>query len=270
MDTREIVEINSEELKGIIASKREKDFSIIDVREKFEYEENHIPGALWIELSEIINRPELVPGSKEVVFYCKAGPRSMVASEIFGESEKSEASLIYNLKHGLDDWNGAKLETPPKIDLFKGMENFEDLIKRAMELEKGAFNFYGYIYDNYKSLPYLDSINVLRKAETAHAKTLFKALKKPSSEFDSYFESLKGDIIESGITAEQAIKKIENFNGNFSINLLEFLLLIEASAYDLYKVMAEKKKETKTTFLKIAQEEKAHMRSIASSFILCA
>ena len=271
MDSVEITEINTEELNKIIAEKREKDYALIDVRQEFEYNESHIPGAVLIEISEIIKNPGLVPDSKEIVFYCKSGHRSKAAAKFFVESGKADTnSKVFNLEYGIDEWKGAELEVPPKIDLFKGKTNIEDLIIRAMELEKGAYNFYSYIYDNFQNLPYLDTINILRKAETAHAKTLFKRLQRPMDEFNDFFSSINGDILESGINTEEAVKKIESFKGNFCINILEFLLLIEVSAYDLYKVMAAREKEAEKTFLMIAQEEKAHMRSIASSFVLCA
>jgi rhodanese-related sulfurtransferase len=271
MYSQQIEQLESDDLKKIIAEKKEKQYTIIDVREDFEYKQNHIPGSSWIKLSEIENNPEIVPEASEVIFYCRTGARSMAAAKLFAESKKSEKTdKILNLKSGIIGWDGAELEIPPKIDLFKGKTSVEDLIIRGMELEKGAYNFYSYIYDNYKELPYIDTINVLRKAETAHARTLYKRLDKPAEEFDSFFDSLNGDILESGMNTKEAVNVIESFSGNFCINILEFLLLIEVSAYDLYKVISEKSPETKDTFLLIAQEEKAHMRSIASSFVLCA
>jgi rubrerythrin len=76
--------------------------------------------------------------------------------------------------------------------------------------------------------------------------------------------------MESGISTEEALKKIESLENNICIGLLEFLVLMEVMAYDLYKVMAEKEKSAQKTFTTIAQEEKAHMRTIASAFVLCA
>ncbi|MCB9494584.1 MAG: hypothetical protein H6681_03955 [Desulfobacteraceae bacterium] len=271
MNQKIISEIESDDLRQFIAEKKEKDFTIVDVREEFEYSQSHIPGALWVRLSDIEKDPSLVPDSKEVVFYCRSGARSMVAAKMFIESEKSvPCENIYNLKSGMLGWDGAEIEERPKIDLFKGSKTLEDLIIRGMELEKGAFNLYSAISEKYKTLPYIDSINMLKKAETAHAKTLFKRLGRPMEEFDSYFQSLDGDIMESGITTSEALKKIESLDKNLCTGLLEFLVLMEVMAYDLYKVMAEKEKTAQKTFLTIAQEEKAHMRIIASAFILCA
>jgi rhodanese-related sulfurtransferase len=271
MNQKIISELGSDELKKFIAEKKEKDFALVDVREEFEYNESHIPGASWIRLQELEKNPSLVPDAKEVVFYCRSGARSMAAAKLFLESKSSNsAEKIYNLKPGMLGWDGAELFEIPEIDLFKGKNTLEDLVIRGMELEKGAFKLYSSISEKYKNLPYIDSINMLKKAETAHAKTLFKRLGRPMEEFDSYFDSLEGDIMESGISTDEALKKIESIEKNICTGLLEFLVLMEVMAYDLYKVMAEKEKSAKKTFLTIAQEEKAHMRIIASSFILCA
>jgi rhodanese-related sulfurtransferase len=271
MNQQSISEIESEELRKFIAEKKEKDFTLVDVREEFEYNESHIPGAVWVKLSEVEKNPSLVPRSKEVVFYCRSGARSHAAARLFLESESSaQTDSIYNLKSGMLGWDGAQIEEIPKIDLFKGKKELDELIIRAMELEKGAFELYSAISEKYENLPYIDSINMLKKAETAHARTLFKRLGRPMEEFDSYFNSLSGDIMESGISTAQALKKIESLDKNICIGLLEFLVLMEVMAYDLYKVMAEKEKNAQKTFLTIAQEEKAHMRTIASAFILCA
>ncbi|MDY0131567.1 MAG: rhodanese-like domain-containing protein [Desulforegulaceae bacterium] len=270
MAPKTISDIQSDELRKFIAEKKEKDFALVDVREDFEYNESHIPGAAWIKLSELEKNPSLVPQSKEVVFYCRSGARSFAAARIFLDSENSkETQVVYNLKSGILGWDGVQLEEIPKFDVFKGKTKIEDLLIRAMELEKGAFNLYNSISEKYKNLPYIDLINRLKKAEIAHGKILFKRLGKPMEEFDSYFASLKGDLMESGISTDQALKKIESVETNLCIGLLEFLVLMEVMAYDLYKVMAEKEKSAKETFLLIAQEEKSHIRTIASAFALC-
>lgn len=195
----------------------------------------------------------------------------MAAAKIFEESAKSKkTNAIRNLAQGMLGWDGATLPDAPKIDLFKGKKSFEDLILRAMELEKGAYLFYSAIYEKYKFLPYAETIKTLKKAETSHAKILFSRLDIPVKEFDPYFKNIQGEIMESGVTVEEALSHIDSFSENICIDLLEFLINIEVSAYDLYKVLAQKNENTKSVFMAIAQEEKAHMRSIASSFILCA
>ncbi len=265
-----ITDVTSEELRTIIDGNKETQFSIIDVREDFEYHSGHIPGAIWIRLSEIENQPDLVPDTREVIFYCRSGVRSMAAAKLFEESEKSKnVSSIKNLTNGMLGWNGAKLLNMPKINLFKNQHSLEELIFKAMEFEKGAYLFYSAIYDRYDFLPYVGTIKALQKAETAHGKILFRHLGRPMDEFDSCFQNLSGEIMESGMSVEQALDQMESFSENICIDLLEFLIYMELAAYDLYKVMAQKKEDTKSVFLAIAQEEKSHIRSIASSFARC-
>lgn len=58
---------------------------IIDVREPYEYEENHVDGALNIPPAELLagaKKLEGVPKDTELVLYCRSGSRSNASIEI--------------------------------------------------------------------------------------------------------------------------------------------------------------------------------------------
>ena len=69
------------EAKEIMDS--EKDFLVLDVREKDEYESGHIPGAVLIPYTEIENKAEeiITDKNKQILVYCRSGRRSKIASE---------------------------------------------------------------------------------------------------------------------------------------------------------------------------------------------
>jgi adenylyltransferase/sulfurtransferase len=74
--------------------------TVVDVRENWEYEKDHIAGAKLIPLARIIGNPAQITDD-HVVFVCEVGQRSGVAAEV-------AASLgyenLYNLEGGMSAW----------------------------------------------------------------------------------------------------------------------------------------------------------------------
>ena len=93
-------QITPEEAKKIMDSGEEH--IILDTREKDEFDEGHIPGAILIPYTEIENKAEemLPDKDKLILVYCRSGRRSKIAAE-------SLAKLGYtNVKEfgGIIDW----------------------------------------------------------------------------------------------------------------------------------------------------------------------
>ena len=96
-------QITPEEAKKIMDSGEEH--IILDTREKDEFDEGHIPGAILIPYTEIENKAiELIPDKdKLILVYCRSGRRSKIAAEALSK-------LGYtNVKEfgGIIDWTGA-------------------------------------------------------------------------------------------------------------------------------------------------------------------
>lgn len=89
--------------------------------------------------------------------------------------------------------------------------------------------------------------------------------------FETLFDELSGEILESGERLKDVVQRVETLEGNLCLNLMEFSLDVEYSALDLHRTIAEKASdaETRDTFLSIAQAEKAHMRTIAKAIGQC-
>jgi molybdopterin/thiamine biosynthesis adenylyltransferase/rhodanese-related sulfurtransferase len=74
---------------------------LIDVRERWEYDTGHLPGALNIPMSELAQRIAEIPRAGGAVFVCRSGGRSMRACTIaLGAGVASPA----NLEGGLLAW----------------------------------------------------------------------------------------------------------------------------------------------------------------------
>lgn len=93
-------QITAEDAKKIMDSGEEH--IILDTREKDEFDEGHIPGAILIPYTQIENKAEKMIPDKDaqILVYCRSGRRSKIASE-------SLAKLGYtNVKEfgGIIDW----------------------------------------------------------------------------------------------------------------------------------------------------------------------
>lgn len=92
-------DISAEQLKSMIDSN--KNMVIVDVREKDEYDQGHIQGALFLPLSEIQQRFKELPTDKTLVLVCASGARSSSAATFLVQNNYKD---LYNLQGGLAAW----------------------------------------------------------------------------------------------------------------------------------------------------------------------
>jgi rhodanese-related sulfurtransferase len=85
------------------------EIQLIDVRTPREHEAGRITDDVHIELSELSERQGEVDRERPVVFYCKTGARSGMASAAF-RAAGYDAS---NMTGGLKDWEAAGLPLEP-------------------------------------------------------------------------------------------------------------------------------------------------------------
>ena len=74
---------------------------IIDVREPFEWELGHIPGARLVPLNRIADEIPRLDKRRETILYCKVGARSRFAAEQLADAGLSE---VKNLTGGILRW----------------------------------------------------------------------------------------------------------------------------------------------------------------------
>jgi rhodanese-related sulfurtransferase len=75
--------------------------AIIDVREPFEYQAGHVPGASLIPVNSVYARREELPKDKDVIFVCAVGQRSALAAEM---AAAAGLTRLFNLEGGTDAW----------------------------------------------------------------------------------------------------------------------------------------------------------------------
>ncbi len=79
------------------------DALIIDVRTEAEFSEEHLPGALHMNVNQpdFKEKIQLLSKDKPVLVYCRSGGRSMKAAELM---EELGFKAIYNLEGGMIAW----------------------------------------------------------------------------------------------------------------------------------------------------------------------
>ena len=83
---------------------------IVDVREPYEWEAGHIAGAHHIALEHLASRSGEIESQGKVVFQCRVGRRSAMATEAFAASGYD----AYNLAGGIEAWVDAGLPIEPE------------------------------------------------------------------------------------------------------------------------------------------------------------
>lgn len=85
---------------------KEQGYEVVDVREDWEWQRGHIPGARHVVLSQILANPSGQSFSNKTVFQCQVGERSAVASEM---AVALGVKDVVNFRGGFAAWKEAGL-----------------------------------------------------------------------------------------------------------------------------------------------------------------
>jgi rhodanese-related sulfurtransferase len=95
---REVAELHSEH--GV---------QLIDVRQDYEWEAGRIAGARHLELTELSAHATSIERDQPVVFYCRSGARSAMATDAFSQAGFD----AHNMAGGLLAWEAEGLPLDP-------------------------------------------------------------------------------------------------------------------------------------------------------------
>ncbi len=85
------------------------EIELIDVREQYEWDAGRVAGAKHIELERLAGRADEVPRERPVVFVCRLGARSAMATQAF----RAAGWDAYNMTGGLTLWDERGLPLEP-------------------------------------------------------------------------------------------------------------------------------------------------------------
>jgi rhodanese-related sulfurtransferase len=86
------------------------EFQLVDVRQPHEHEAGRIAGDRLIELGRLSQEAESIQRERPVIFYCRTGTRSAMATQAFSQAGYD----AHNLLGGLVDWAAAGLPLEPE------------------------------------------------------------------------------------------------------------------------------------------------------------
>ena len=82
---------------------------LIDVRQAEEHQAGRIAGSRLIELGELSGQADSIDRDTPVIFYCRSGARSAMATEAFAQAGYD----AHNMTGGMLEWDAAGLEIEP-------------------------------------------------------------------------------------------------------------------------------------------------------------
>jgi rhodanese-related sulfurtransferase len=82
---------------------------LIDVREPEEYDAGRIAGTRHIPLNELTAEVDTIARDRPVIFYCRSGSRSAMATEAF----RGAGFDAHNMSGGLLEWDAGGLPLEP-------------------------------------------------------------------------------------------------------------------------------------------------------------
>jgi len=257
------------EAKTFIDSNEEGTFTLLDVRQPFEYEQAHLPGAKLIPLPQLVDSLEELDPHQPILVYCAVGGRSAMAARMLSHHEFEN---VYHIQGGIDAWEETTATGPVAFHLrfVKGDEPPLKVISIAYQMEEGLRSFHQEVRSRTHDAGLGDLLNRLIQAEEKHKKTLLEllqAVSKRNQEESSIINQTplsEQGLIEGGIDLTDFMRNNERYLQSVS-GYLELAMMIETQALDLYLRMANESTNpiTKEVLFRIGDEEKAHLAMLA-------
>lgn len=264
--TKPLQMMDSDQARGFLDSRKPDEYTLLDVRQDWEYEEFHIPGAQLIPLTELQDRQDEVPRDKPVLVYCASGGRSMAAAALLNGQGYDE---IFNLVGGAMAWQGAQAFGPIELGMieFSGNETPQEVVLKAYAMEETLQKFYQARADVAETLERIELFTELAGFEDRHKNTLRNLYTRivgdeiPLEMFEEVALSSETSAGEGGVDLEEFIEEYaEAFDEDQGI--LQIAAMIEAQAMDYYLRCARRAEnpETEDVLQLLAREEKGHLK----------
>ena len=86
------------------------DAQLVDVRETYEWDEGRIAGARHIELERLASQADTIDRDRPVIFQCRLGARSAMATQAFRAAGYDAYSLAGGIQRWVEDGLGIEPE----------------------------------------------------------------------------------------------------------------------------------------------------------------
>jgi len=259
-----VASLESEEARAYIRDHPEGSYLILDVRQPWEYEESHLPGAKLIPLPQLAEKyKELDPG-KPTIVHCAVGGRSRVAAQLLSGLGFPE---VYNLAGGIKAFQGEKAAGAVELnlDLVRGDETPGEILALAYGMEKALQGFYETVPARRPDRDLAALGAQLAQVEVRHQQRLAAIweAESPDKTIKDLETAASTDILEGGFKLQEFLAQNEAYLDT-APHVLELAMMLETQAMDLYLRFAGRCSQaaTKEVLYGIAGEEKAHLAAL--------
>ncbi len=170
----------------------------------------------------------------------------------------------YNMVGGLRAFKGRTATGPADFGLeeFVGTQDFESAFSMALAMEHGLQKFYLALAEEQESAPLRDLLLKLASFEEGHIKRLMARCPECTD-----LENAEEGRLEGGWKAEDVYPRIRAQILSL-VDILEFAMMLETQAMDLYARMADRSTndEAQKLFLDLSHEEKGHLDFLDREF----
>ncbi|MFW6123322.1 MAG: rhodanese-like domain-containing protein [Thermodesulfobacteriota bacterium] len=257
--------LDPDEARKFMDQHEEGTYTLLDVRQPWEYEEDHLPGATLVPLGDLKEGTQDLDSDKPTLVYCAVGGRSRVAAQLLSGRGFEE---VYNLSGGIKAYRGAKASGPQELnlDMVRGDESPEEMLKLAYGLERALEIFYHQSLKRAEDKDLKDLLAKLEHVEEVHKEKVYeryKALVPDAPDMAAFEADMNPEIMEGGFRVNEFLEQNQPWLKTTG-QVLELAMMLETQALDLYMRFAEKSREegTKQVLFKLADEEKVHLKTL--------
>ncbi len=257
--------MDADKAKEYMGEHQEGTYTLLDVRQPWEYEEDHIPGAKLVPLGDLKEGTQSLDPERPILVYCAVGGRSRVAAQLLSGRGFQE---VYNLSGGIKSYRGATATGPQELNLemIREDESPEGILKLAFGMERALQTFYEICRDRSEDKELSDLFGKLGHIEELHKKAIFdrySGLAAVAPDLAAFEADMAPEIMEGGFRLKEFLDANEPRLKDVS-QVLELAMMLETQALDLYLRLADKsqEEETQRILFAIADEEKVHLKAL--------
>jgi rubrerythrin len=175
---------------------------------------------------------------------------------------------VYNLQGGIAAWQGQAASGPGEFGmlLLKGDETPQAIIALSYGLEEGLRRFYLGAVETVDEAAVVRLLSKLAEIEAKHKQRLYElylAVESNPRDLSAFEAGIDRDLTEGGFDRDKLMAQSRS-TFTSAAGVLDFAMMLEAQAMDLYMRYADKSEDqqVKAILFKMADEEKAHLKSL--------
>jgi rhodanese-related sulfurtransferase/rubrerythrin len=260
---------SADEVRRLLAAQGPDAVNLVDVRQDWEYQEFHLPGARLTPLGELPDRLGELDRGKPTVTYCRTGRRSAAAAAILaGEG----FAPVVNMAGGVLAWRGAGAAGTPDqgLSLLPADMRPETLFRTAYAMEVRLGAFYLTCSQAAKDPEAAATFRRLAGFEDKHKAMVLALWRKSGAPVPDAADleaassgALPDAPLEGGLSGPDYLAL--RGGPEDPREVLELAMAVEAQALDLYSRCSRRDVfgQTREALEKLAREEKGHLSALS-------